>query len=306
LKDRRPVAPKVFYNEFDPFAAAWLRELMADGLIPEGIVDERSIEELTPQDVEGFDQCHFFAGIGGWAYALDLAGWNRPVWTGSCPCQPLSGAGQRKGHADSRHLWPTFFDLIAKCKPAAVFGEQVASSDGREWLSGVRADLEALGYACGAADLCAAGIGAPHIRQRLYWVAHTNERQRGSWGARPGSTERTHAELTGRSALIGMGLTDGRRCKSGHLTENMPASGSEQTNSLSGTGPTNGLWASVDWLGCRDGKWRPVEPGTFPLVDGVSNRVGTLRGAGNAIVPQLAAAFIQAFASMNTSEGGTP
>ena len=104
-----------------------------------------------------------------WPYALRLAGWpdDRNVWTGSCPCQPLSSAGQRKGHADERHLWPAFYSLIAECRPAIVFGEQVASKDGREWLAGVRADLEALGYACGAADLCAAGAGAPHIRQRF-------------------------------------------------------------------------------------------------------------------------------------------
>ena len=76
-----------------------------------------------------------------------------------------------KGHADERHLWPAFFRLIAECRPVCVFGEQVVSNDGREWLSGVRADLETLGYACGAADLPAAGVAAPQNRSRLYWVA---------------------------------------------------------------------------------------------------------------------------------------
>ena len=89
--------------------------------------------------------------------------------------QPLSVAGQRKGHADERHLWPAFYSLIAECSPPIVFGEQVASRDGREWLAGVRADLEGVGYACGAADLCAAGLGRPQIRQRLYWVADSSE-----------------------------------------------------------------------------------------------------------------------------------
>src|SRR6185369_15459542 len=140
-----------YYNEIDPYAAQWLRNLIAANLIAPGDVDERSIVDVRPAELAGYTQCHFFAGIGGWSYALRLAGWadDRPVWTGSCPCQPLSSAGKRKGHADERHLWPAFHRLIAECRPATVFGEQVASKDGREWFSAVRADLEGSGYACG-------------------------------------------------------------------------------------------------------------------------------------------------------------
>jgi len=160
-----------YYNEIDPHAAAWLRTLIERGLIAPGVVDERSITDVQPTDLVGFKQCHFFAGIGGWSYALRLANWpdDRPVWTGSCPCQPFSTAGKQRGTADERHLWPEFARLIDKCQPPVVFGEQVASAAGREWLSTVRLDLEAMGYAVGAADLCAAGVGAPHIRQRLWW-----------------------------------------------------------------------------------------------------------------------------------------
>lgn len=167
-----------YYNENDPFAAAWLRELIAANLIAYGIVDERSIKDIKPDDLNEFTQCHFFAGIGGWSLALRLAEWedDKPVWTGSCPCQPFSGAGERQGHTDERHLWPAFFGLIERRLPSVVFGEQVASEDGREWLSGVRADMEAIGYACGAADLCAPSAGAIHQRQRLYWVAMDDAR----------------------------------------------------------------------------------------------------------------------------------
>lgn len=103
-----------FYNENDPKAAAWLRELILQGHIPKGKVDERSITELTANDLDGFTQCHFFAGIGGWSRALELAGWpeSRPVWTASLPCQPFSTAGQSQGVEDERHLWPVFFDLV--------------------------------------------------------------------------------------------------------------------------------------------------------------------------------------------------
>lgn len=165
-----------YYNDNDPKACAWLRELIAQGHLPPGTVDERSILEIKPDELTGFDQCHFFAGIGGWPLALRWAGLEgvAGIWTGSCPCQPLSCAGKRQGHADERHLWPAFHALIAERRPATVFGEQVASKDGREWFAGVRLDLEGLGYACGVADLCAAGVGAPHRRQRLFWVADSN------------------------------------------------------------------------------------------------------------------------------------
>lgn len=166
-----------YYNEIDPYAAQWLRNLIAAGHIAPGDVDERSILDVKPDDLRSYDQCHFFAGIGGWSYALRLAGWpdDRPVWTGSCPCQPFSAAGKQRGSDDERHLWPAFFDLIRERNPASVFGEQVAGAAGLAWLDHVCADLEGAGYAAAAANLCAAGAGAPHIRQRLYWVAHADE-----------------------------------------------------------------------------------------------------------------------------------
>jgi DNA (cytosine-5)-methyltransferase 1 len=160
----------IYANEYDPKAAHWLT------CLPLGIdrVDSRSIHDVTGADLDGYTESHFFAGIGGWPLALRMAGWpaDELVWTGSCPCQPFSAAGKGRGFDDDRHLWPEFLRLIAECKPPTVFGEQVASKAGREWLAVVRLDLEELGYAVGAADLCAASVGAPHIRQRLFWVAH--------------------------------------------------------------------------------------------------------------------------------------
>ncbi len=164
-----------YYNDNDSFACEWLMSLALAGELPKGAFDRGPIQNVRSSSVSHYTQCHFFAGIGGWPLALRLAGWpeDRPVWTGSCPCQPFSQAGKQKGIDDERHLWPEFFRLIRECRPATIFGEQVASKAGREWLSGVRADLEALGYAVGAADLCAASTGAPHIRQRLFWVAES-------------------------------------------------------------------------------------------------------------------------------------
>lgn len=168
----------VYYNEIDPYCAAWLQNLMDAGHIPQGVIDTRSIEDVRPDELAGFTQCHFFAGLGGWAYALQLAGWGtRPVWTGSCPCQPFSAAGKGAGFADERHLWPAWQHLIAQCRPPVVFGEQVASKDADAWIDLVHADLEGMGYAFGCVPFPAAGVGAPHIRDRNYWVAD-------AWGGR--------------------------------------------------------------------------------------------------------------------------
>ena len=163
-----------YYNEFDPQKAEWLRELMKRDLIAPGDVDERSIDDIAPNELMGYTQHHFFAGIGVWSYALRKAGWpdERPVWTASCPCQPFSSAGKGDGFDDERHLWPSLFWLIQQLRPVQVFGEQVASKDGLAWLDLVQNDLESEAYTCGAVDSCAAGYGAPMLRQRLYWMAY--------------------------------------------------------------------------------------------------------------------------------------
>ena len=162
-----------YYNEHDPYAAQWLRNLITAGHIAPGIVDERDIRDVKPEELKQYTQCHFFAGIGIWSLALRRAGWSddKPVWTGSCPCQPFSAAGRGDGFIDERHLWPHWYHLITQCEPDRIFGEQVASKDGLGWLDLVQADLEGAGYAHGVVDLCAAGVGAPHIRQRLWFVA---------------------------------------------------------------------------------------------------------------------------------------
>lgn len=164
-----------YYNEIDPFAAQWLRNLIDAKLIANGVVDERSIVDVTAEDLAGFTQCHFFAGIGGWSYALRLAGWadSRKVWTGSCPCQSFSTAGRGAGKADPRHLWPEWHRLIRESRPPTIFGEQVAAAIAHGWLDDVCQGLEGEGYACAAAVLPAVGVGRAHRRDRLWFVAHS-------------------------------------------------------------------------------------------------------------------------------------
>ena len=262
-----------YYNEIEPYAAQWLRNLIKAGHIADGEVDTRSIVDVHPFDLQGFDQCHFFAGIGGWSHALRLAGWpdSRPVWTGSCPCQPFSVAGKGAGTDDPRHLWPHFHRLISAVRPLVVLGEQVAGAAGYGWLDGVRADLEREGYASRGADLPALAVNAPHIRQRLYWVAcDMADTDQGGRGRRPRDGD---GECNGQT---------GER----HEDNGLFAGCGEDRESF---------WFDHIWLTGSDGKARRSQPGLPLLAYGVSNRVGRLRAYGNAIVPPLAAEVIKAF-----------
>ena len=313
----------VYYNDNDPYAANWLRNLIRAGHIAHGVVDDRSIVDVHASDLTGFTHCHFFAGIGGWPVALQLAGWHatRPVWTGSCPCQPFSDIGEGKAANDERHLWPAWFSLIAECRPATIFGEQVEAAIGWGWLDVVFNDLEAAGYACGATVLPACSIGAPHIRNRIWFVADAGARgcaivsppqlhaqgQSGHDAARRGEARLladAHREQRDRRrrSVVGrrqepaddreLGNTKRSRLE-GHAGDvDYPRGRSFALGSTAASGATRGFWQGAEVVSCRDQKLRPVEPGTFPLAHGVPDRVGRLRAYGNAIVPQLAAEFV--------------
>jgi len=293
---------RVYYNENDSFCCEWLWHLMEAGVLPGGEIDCRPIQEVTSNDVKGFKQCHWFCGIGGWPYALQQAVWplDRPIWTGSAPCQPFSCAGKHGGEKDERHLWPEFFRLIGECRPECVFGEQVASKDGLGWLDGVFSDLEGAGYACGAADLCASGVGAPHVRQRLWWVATL-----------PGDTQRDHPMESGigdTSDTGGLEHAESQRCRKTGLPvggqaeragECRPTGGPADAECDAGwldqperetqggvTDGRTGPWSDFLLVPCRDGKVRRIgaQSGDEPLVAGIPRDLrplcATLEGMG--------------------------
>ena len=267
-----------YYNENDKQTCAWLRELIKQDLIAPGDVDERDIRDVRSDDLVQFKQIHFFAGIGVWSYALRNAGWpdDRPVLTGSCPCQPFSGAGKKTGTKDKRHLWPEMYRLIAGLpeskRAPTIFGEQVANAE--SWFDALQNDLARENYAAGLVVFPACSVGAPHLRQRLYWFADRVADGDGKRSQRHGqkSEQQQHAQ--------------GRQIASGYSAESCDTHGA---------GPTNGYWRAADWIWCRDEKWRPTEPGVAPLVDGSSARMVRLRGYGNAIVAPQAQAFIESY-----------
>ncbi len=397
-----------YYNEIDKNAADWLRELIKGGHIAAGEVDERSITDVAAADLKGFTQHHFFAGIGAWSYALRLAGWpdERPVVTASLPCQPFSCAGQQRGKSDERHLLPHFVELVKQCHFQTIFGEQVPAAIGHGWLDDLCDEMERENYAVGAIVLTAAGVGAAHIRQRLYWCANSNERlchavnaglegfaghenriheQRrnqaqpagsiaetvgvNDWLADTAKKQRKSEPYQRRAGVLGAaiqpeepltgfgdigaasgGVADAELSQrrpgnnGGSIIDGQAGKRDESTDSDGergafsrladaendrrqrgehsagqagrlGAEPVGGAWTDCDWLYCRDGKYRPVEPGLSPLVDGSAERmvrgrdigepfdadhtqearVMRLKGYGNAICAQTAAEFIRAF-----------
>jgi DNA (cytosine-5)-methyltransferase 1 len=291
-----------YHNEIDPYCAQWLRNLMGAGHIPQGFVDERDIKDVRPMDLWGYDRCHFFSGIGGWAYALRLAGVSDdvPLWTGSCPCQPFSAAGKGGGFADERHLWPSWHYLVEQRRPPVILGEQVASVDGYAWLDLVQSDLEGLDYACGATVLPAASVQAPHERHRIWFVADSNS---GRWASRQSSVatlgSRNSAGASGSesrdiSDANGAGLAQreedaGRKREADGAGERLHASASGHLSDTNGE--------SLEWSTDprRQRRHWAAEPSVGRVADGVPDRVDKLRALGNSIVPQTAATFIKAY-----------
>ncbi|WP_345969602.1 DNA cytosine methyltransferase [Sulfurimonas sp. HSL1-6] len=365
--------PYAYYNEFDPEKAAWLQNLMNAGAIAPGAIDTRSITDVKASDLMGYSQHHFFAGIGVWSSALRRAGWpdDRYACTFSCPCPPFSTAGSGQtcpncgggshlchpkrtgyficldcGHchfADERHLYPEVSRIVGELAPAVCFGEQVASIDGRTWLAAVRADMENMGYAVGGTDLCSAGVGAPNIRQRLYFVAkrladtdsigqqgqrlmgrpmHTAqgkpwEVNRAIDDCRSRGLADSNSEQLYRSRIGGSSgrnehtdcCTDDWLGDTDSIVEEEVGSVRYGPDTTAGRSSDNGLprppeigWDAADWLYCTDGKWRPVEPGTFPLASGPSGDLGRvytrwrrigLKGYGDGLNLEVATTFIK-------------
>ena len=309
---------------------------MDAGLITPGVIDDRSIQDIEPWELSGFTRVHFFAGLGGWDYSLRLAGWpvDRPVWTGSCPCQPFSVAGEGGGFSDPRHLWPWFAELISQCRPATIFGEQVAAAS--RWLDLVRGNLEEMVYAVGAIPIEAASAGADHYRDRYWFVAdrimadsEDNGRSDRNAGALQGRTERRRSQIEPERRR-GYGspwdnhwpLADSDSERS-QIPLGQPGNTGAQQPTVAGNrlcdvvnDPGIGWgegWtehefrsrgftaavASIDgcqYIECPDGKWRRLPPPRVRwLGNGIPARIPKLRAFGNAIDPRPASQFIRAF-----------
>jgi DNA (cytosine-5)-methyltransferase 1 len=244
-----------YYN--DNSTAATLTELVKQKLVTSGTVSGKSICDLYPEELKGYVEHHFFAGIGGWDFALRMANWpkGRPVATGSVPCQPFSSLGHRNGVKDERHLWPAFRWIIAQCRFPTIFGEQVANKDTLNWVARVHADLEILGYNFGFAILPAACSGSPHRRDRIYWVADANSK--------------------GCDQVLRQLRNSTRESQTLRMER------------------YRDYWGDFEQCYTSDGRVRRIQPRLIPLVNGIPRNRDICHPYGNAIVPQVAAIFIE-------------
>ena len=249
----------VWYNDNEAFCCDVISANIARGRLPEGIVDERSIKDVGPADISGHAQCHFFAGIGGMAYGLRLAGWpdDLPLWTGGFPCQDVSVAGRGAGLAGERSgLWWEWARLIDACRPARLLVENVPALRTRG-ADDVLAWLEKRGYACWPLVVGGHDVGAPMWSRRV-WIL---------------------AEAVGERC--------GGRIESWAAEQVWQESDEEILRSVPHTWPPRP--AAVDEI--------PIMADVLP--GGLARRAVKLSAIGNAVVPQCVAAVARAIVAAN-------
>jgi DNA (cytosine-5)-methyltransferase 1 len=208
---------------------------------------------------------------------------------GGFPCQPFSVAGEQKGKADDRHLWPEMCRVIALARPAWVIGENVAGLIAMA-LDDVLADLESLGYTARTFVIPAAAVGAPHRRDRLWIVA----RDANSDGEPVSALDAEEvAELrrtpTDAAVLLGRTLVGDEPYRDVQRAEDVADAVSarlqnarDEQRAASDSQPGQSHFRDT-----YDGGHWSVEPDVGRVAHGVPKRVDRLRCLGNAVVPQI-------------------
>lgn len=253
------------------------------------------------------------------------------VVCGGFPCQPWSVAGKRKGAADERHLWPEMARVVAECRPAFVFAENVSLAAFAEpWR-----DLRGMGYRVPPAlCLAASDVGAPHIRKRWWLLAadadcqqHEGAARSHQWATAEGLPDVADAEGIGRGARRPepereqgrSGVAGGGRsvADADRLRQLQPQGGERHERGRSSNGGEEVADASRPRLEGRRASgrtatqharlgsgWWATEPRVGRVAHGVPDRVGQLKALGNAQVPAVAAAAFRMLMAQHYEGGG--
>ena len=215
------------------------------------------------------------------------------ILSGGFPCQPYSTAGKRLGKDDERHLWPEMRRIISEIAPTFVVGENVRGLI--NWNGGlvfeeVCVDLEALGYDVWTGIIPAAGVGAPHRRDRIWFVANAeSDGITADFDKRGAQKLHNRAEIRDRIAADGQighaANTDHKRSQRSAQNGNIARGGAQRDQFIAG---------------CVRTKWQvfPTQPpicggddGLPRELDGITFskwRNESIKAYGNAIVPQVA------------------
>ena len=276
----------------------------------------------------------------------DIKQFNASEWrgrvdiiSGGFPCQPYSTAGKRLGKQDERHLWPEMLRIIREASPTWVVGENVRGlvswSDGLVFDE-VCTDLEAAGYEVQAYILPAASVGAPHRRDRVWFIAHADKvndrRDAGKFSASdrgqgsrnlPEFTCPNENEVTPNSCSYGHKLRGhfqdrrtsstskvkrykwkrfwgnvGRTCEQGVITNanTFGREGQQRQRTEAAKKKQPFITTVENW-----DDWT-IEPPVCGMDDGIPNRVDRLAGLGNAVVPQLVLKIFEAINSFQNEQ----
>ena len=195
------------------------------------------------------------------------------IITGGFPCQPFSIAGKQKGTNDDRHLWPEMFRIIKELKPRWIIGENVRGivniQDGVVFET-VCTDLESEGYEVQAFNIPAAGVGAPHRRERIWIVANSRRTLRQGTELREKNENETRKEDA-----------DQHQRSSSSPEPNV-------ANASAGRRASQKTEVSTRGNGIEHQSWWQSEPDVGRVANGISGRVHRLKALGNSIVPKIA------------------
>ena len=207
------------------------------------------------------------------------------IIAGGWPCQPWSQAGQQRGAADDRDLWPEMARLVAELQPKWVIGENVRGFVSQSMgLKRSLSDLESLGYQAAPFVIPACAVDAPHRRDRVWIIAHANV---------DGEPDGTVNEKPRSGQLVANADSKRRNwsaaeygpCRREFVTGNGEAVGDTNRSDCSGFNVSR--FKGQARLAFRS-RWA-VEPDVCRVAYGVSNRVDRLKALGNAVVPQVVA-----------------
>jgi DNA (cytosine-5)-methyltransferase 1 len=216
--------------------------------------------------------------------------------TGGFPCQPFSVAGKRKGAADERALWPEMLRVIDGAKPAWLIGENVAGIVTME-LDNILSDLEGIGYAAWPLVIPACAVDARHRRDRVWIVAHANERRGGQRDTQERSLSKPDSECAGLGEDVAD--ADESSCQGNERAERSEQERAEhQQHCGRQLEPAicrvaHGIPQRLDG-GSGFCQWQEEDPATPRVTTGIKHRAHRLKGLGNSIVPNVAYEIIRA------------
>lgn len=227
------------------------------------------------------------------------------IISGGFPCQPFSTAGQRRGKEDDRYLWPAMFGIICTIQPRWVVAENVRGllNQGEGMVfEQIHLDLETAGYHVQSFILPAAGVGAPHRRERVFIVAHSN-RDGCQWNSNAAAVHYQRIQ---------------ERMAEGHEPDPLPDA-RDAADTEWGQQPQSGIDPGVGGIekpvekdffrdfptqsplcGGHDGIPRELDGITFP-----NWRKATLKAYGNAVVPAVAYQIFKAISLIDEECAGS-